>query len=272
MLFNGHISVQLVPLPSMQSMIKSLQTYLETHHSHLTLVHTSTLYYYRESRFVAFRKGSKLYIHVQVPLSSFEPRFRIFALEKLPLAVPGTDAQYTILAHNVRAIGFSDKHYFEITDQMDLANIPKYINLNRSPIHLMSRDYPSCTVALLDGNLRAIRKLCEFHVVNGPVPKTIVRLSPTRLFVSSVSSLIIQCDQTTVDKSTETANRQIAIDIPCNCELQVDQYSIPRMARTCEDDPEDYANLTSHTVNLIYLSHFFPESTARPLSRYSIKG
>jgi hypothetical protein len=216
----------------------------------LALVLTSALYYYRESHLVAFRKEAKLYVHVQVSLSSFEPRFRIFALERLPLSVPGTDAQYTILALNVRAIGFSDKHYFEITDQMDLSNIPKYINLNWSPIHLMSRDYPCCTVALLDGNLKAIRKFCEFHVVDGPVPKIIVRLSSTRFFVSNISSLVVQCDQTTMDKSTEVASRKVAIDIPCNCELHLDQYSIPRRGT------RGLYEYHLATVNRIYLSFF----------------
>jgi hypothetical protein len=125
-------------------------------------------------------------LHIQAPLSSYEPRFRLFAIERLPLAIPGTPLHYTILAHPIKAIGVADNHYFEITDEMDLSNIPRYVNLNRSPIHLMDRNIPTCTTALLDGDLQHIKQLCTYHVVAAPLPQKIVRLSSTKIFVSNI--------------------------------------------------------------------------------------
>lgn len=79
MLFNGHNPVQLVPLDSIKLMIKSLQQCIQTYHSYVALLHSNSLYYYRESRFLIFRRECKRYIHVQVPLSSFEPHVEVFA-------------------------------------------------------------------------------------------------------------------------------------------------------------------------------------------------
>jgi hypothetical protein len=66
------IPVSLVPLEDMHSMITSLQLFIREHHSHLTLVHEDLLYYYREAKFVVFRKGSQLLIHVTAPISSLD--------------------------------------------------------------------------------------------------------------------------------------------------------------------------------------------------------
>jgi hypothetical protein len=270
-LFNGHIPVSLVPFEDMRSMITSLQQFIREHHPHLTLVHEDLLYYYREAKFVVFRKDSQLLIHVTAPISSFEPRFRLFALQKLPLAVHGSEGVYSILSHPFKAIAVSDNHYFEISDDMDIASFPRYIDINKSGIHILSKDVPSCSTALLDGDLIAVKKLCTYHVVTGTLPKQVVRLSPTKVFVSNISSLLFQCDSGVINKSSEVRNTQAVLSLPCSCEILADQYVIPRLVRTCSSsDAVDFLNVTAYTVNLVYLSHFFDQSELQKITANTV--
>jgi hypothetical protein len=270
-LFNHHIPVSLVPMQNMQKMLSSLKQFLSTHHPHLSLVHEDIVHYYRQAEFFVIRQNNSLLIHVKAPLSSYEPRFRLYALEKLPLAVPGTPGHYSILAHNVKAIGVSDNHFFEIRDEMDLSSVPRYVNLNRSPIHLMIRNTVTCTTAILDGNLGSIKQLCPYHIVAGPLPRKIVRLSPTKVFVSNITSLIIECDDRTINRTSDLITAQAVINLPCACETIANEYVLPRMVQTCsQNESWEHTNITAYTVNLLYLSHFFPEEDLRHILSDSI--
>jgi hypothetical protein len=270
-LFNGHIPIALVPFEDMRRMITSLQQFLHDHHPHLTLVHDDLLYYYREAKFVVFRKASQLFIHVTAPISSFEPRFRLFSIQKLPLAVHGSEGIYSILSHPYKAIAVSDSHYFEISDEMDIASFPRYIDIHRSGIHILNKDTPSCSMALLDGDLSTVKQLCTYHVVMGPLPQQVVRLSTTRVFVSNISSLLFQCDNGVINKSSEVRNTQAALSLPCACEVLADQYVIPRLVRTCSsNDAVDFLNVTAYTINLLYLSHFFDKSELQKITASTV--
>jgi hypothetical protein len=154
---------------------------------------------------------------------------------------------------------------------MDIASFPRYIDINKSGIHILSKDMPSCSTALLDGDLTAVKKLCTYHVVTGALPKQVVRLSPTKVFVSNISSLLFQCDSGVINKSSEVRNTQAVLSLPCSCEILADQYVIPRLVRTCSSsDAVDFLNVTAYTVNLVYLSHFFDQSELQKITANTV--
>ena len=263
-LFSGHIPVQLVSTQDMQTMISSLRQYLVRHNPHLAFVTEDLLYYYRQARFFIIRHKTNLLLHVIAPLSSVIPHFKLFSLVKIPLAIPGTAQHYTMLGHPVKAIAFGPSHYFEIPQEMDLSKFPRYLNINRSPIAIQDRHKQTCTTALYDGDLQLIRQFCPYHVFAGPLPTTIVRLSPTKIFVSNVSSLVFDCDGQIINKSSALSTPQAVIVIPCACDLLADHYVIPRSVRTCATNDSWDTNVT-YTINLMYLSHFFPMSDIRSI-------
>ena len=77
----------------------------------------------------------------------------------------------------------------------------------------------------------------EFHIVAAPLPKQIVHLSITCIFVSNITSLIIECDDDQViNKTAQVKDTQAIVVIPCTCEVTADQYVIPRLVRTCAND------------------------------------
>jgi hypothetical protein len=264
-LVTGRIPVTLISYKSMIHMIAKMNEYLRTHHPHLMIVKHDPLYYYQKAKFTTFRHGAFLYIHIECPLSSYYPEFKIYSLEKIQLQAHANDNFHTILANDIKLIGFNNRYYFHLENPMTL---PQMININRSPLHLQQRRIPGCVPALLDGDATAIKQHCDFHLVHGYLEPQIIRLSAKRIFLSNISSLWFHCDSGSYNKTDEIQGKQVIIDSICACEIHAGTHILPRLAMSCnETDSRHISNYTTQYVaNYFYLGEYFKQEQLASIS------
>jgi len=106
--------------------------------------------------------------------------------------------------------------------------------------------------------MQQINSLCKYHVPEGRLPVQIIRLSATRVFLSSVPEVTVTCDEA---NSTVMAvnHSQIVYELDCQCALTaVDVYLPPRADTAC--DMKNETALELHPINLRVLNEYFSES------------
>lgn len=99
----------------------------------------------------------------------------------------------------------------------------------------------------------------------------IVRLSFTRIIVSKLSALVIECGNQINNKSSHAVNMQLVLDIPCGREVGSSHFRTPNIVRTCNNsDPTEFSNYRFHAINLLRLSYFSEEVEPENLVENSI--
>jgi len=103
--------------------------------------------------------------------------------------------------------------------------------------------------------MQAVKMLCEYHVVVGLTPVMVVRLTSTRIFLSNVFQVQIDC-QDNITK-TDVNHKQIVLEIGCQCSLTANEIFLPPVADLCELGNGTIAEF--HPVNLRILHEYFSE-------------
>jgi hypothetical protein len=260
-LFAGSITPHLVPHAVLQDTLYQVSNYLIENQPHLQIVHQNPLHYYRTNSFVLFRQGNQVFVQLDCPITSLAEKFIIYKLERIPLLTPGSKGFFTQMNTDIVAIAVTSTHYLTFLEEAEIVAVPKVINLNMSPLTLRDINYPTCATALWRGNAEDLHTFCEYHVINGYLPAQIIRISPTKLFVSNITRLMVQCDKSNFDKSKEVSGgKQILITIPCGCEVIANQFWLPRRLKSCNDTRDNFtATNNLHAINYMYLKQFLTE-------------
>lgn len=261
-LFSGNISPHLVPHETMEQTLDEITSFLNKKNPHLEIVHKNPLYYYRTQDFIVFRQAHTVFIQVECALSSLPYKFIIYKLDKIPLLTPGSEGFYTILDTPIKALAitWTKTHYITFLEEAEIVAIPKFVNLNQSPLLLRDINHPTCETALWNGNVDRLHTHCAYHVVKGPIPAQIIRLSTTSIFVSNLSKLIIECDDQTVNKSQEVAGRQMVLNTYCGCDIIANEIWLPRKVRSCNNTRRNFTvNNSLHAINYMYLRQFLAD-------------
>jgi hypothetical protein len=250
----------LVPHDVLKRALNHLSEFLAERHSHLTITHTDLHYYYKQANFFVFRRRNRLYIHLECPLSSFAPLFQIYTLETVPLAIPATPNVFSSIDTSVKLIGVGSGFYFW-TDQISaFAHPSSDLDLSTSTIQLRDIKIPSCVVGLIQGDINMIKRFCAYQIIQNSLPAQLIKLSPNRVFVSNVSSLLIQCDAYTEIKTHLAVDQQVVLDVPPGCDLLSGQLFVPRTMQTSNlSDTFESSNSTFYLTNYPYLSEWFSD-------------
>jgi hypothetical protein len=59
-----------------------------------------------------------------------------------------------------------------------------------------------------------IKRFCAYQIVQNSLPAQLIKLAPNRVFVSNVSSLLIQCDSHTEIKTHLAVDQQVVVSVP----------------------------------------------------------
>jgi hypothetical protein len=248
----------LVPHHVLKQALNHLAEFLSERHSHLKITHTDLHYYYKQAKFFVFRRKNRLYIHLECPLSSFAPLFQIYTLETVPLAVPASTNVFSRMDTSVKLIGVGSEFYFW-TDQISaFTQPPADLDLSTSAIQLRDIKIPSCVVGLIQGDISIIKRFCAYQIVQNSLPAQLIKLAPNRVFVSNVSSLLIQCDSHTEIKTHLAVDQQLVVSVTPGCDLWSDELFIPRTMQTSNlNDTYENSNSTLYLTNYPYLSEWF---------------
>ncbi len=186
---------------------------------------------------------------------------RLYEVLRTPLEIPGDD-KYSQLDDLPFAVAYDSEsqHYVSFDNEAQIP-IGDHLDTRTTSAHLRPHRIPSCLTALLENNINMINALCKYHVIEGRLPTQIIRLSATRIFLSSVSQVTITCDDT--QNTTEIAinHSQIVFEIGCQCDLTALDVYLPPIADICRTENETIIEL--HPINLRVLHEYF--STAELL-------
>ena len=262
-LFSGNISPHLLSHTTLEETLNTISDYLAKNQPHLQIVHRNPLHYYRTNEFLLFRRENHVFLQLECPLSSLADKFVIYKFEKIPLITPGSPGYYSVLDTPLMALAVASTHYLTFYEESEIVSVPQVLNLNRSPLTLRRINFPSCEMAIWQGNVDKLHELCSYHVVKGDLPAQIIRLSSTSIYVSNITKLVIECDDTTVDKTNEIKGKQLVMNIPCACEVTANQFWIPRRVKSCNDTNGNFTSHSLHTINYMYLRQFLTEDFER---------
>jgi hypothetical protein len=250
----------LVPHDILKQALNHLAEFLSERHSHLKITHTDLHYYYKHAKFFVLRRKNRLYIHVECPLSAFAPLFQIYTLETVPLAVPASPNLFSGIDTSVKLIGVGSEFYFWSDQISAFAHLSSDLDLSTSPIQLRDIKIPSCVVGLIQGDVTMIKRFCAYQIVQNSLPAQLIKLAPNRVFVSNVSSLIIQCDSHTEIRSHLAVDQQLVVSVTPGCDLLSGEIFIPRSMQTSDlNDTYESSNSTLYLTNYPYLSEWFSD-------------
>lgn len=255
-LLNGKLTPLLLPTSVLESTLTDIKSLLVSkyHGFHLNLKSVQDVY--SQSKFLAARNGTKLYVTLKIPVSSFEKPLTVFKIASLPVPINETSAHATqILELQDYFVISPDHQYYTTMTHYDIfacqgSNVKYCVSsLALSPVTKMS-----CVLALFANDKTNVKTHCNFRYLQNVITSKIVELSPNVLLLYRTPLLSLECVK---GHRMEKGCDFCMFNIPCRCAILTnDYYFAPRLSMCHHHD-----NITVvHPVNLALLQHFFDES------------
>jgi len=282
-LMSGQIPHFILSHRTLLDALNRVQGYLDRNQPHLVLSRFDHSYYYLEANFKTFRKGNTLVLILDAPVTKrvFSSAFQLYELVKLPLLTPEPRKFYTMLATNIKIIGFSrDSEYLiQILDNSEIPHGTVWHAAEQSLVFL-DRAKLTCARALIEGQLSDIKSFCRYNIHKAPVPRGIIRLYANTFLLTNISILSLHClsqDFNATDQITYLTDIQTIQTFDCNCDrINADEFRIVADLDHCNDSNDISTVYDIHfPINLAYLSHYFGDDqlfnlTADAFLNYSV--
>jgi len=145
-----------------------LDSFLQTNNFELRLLQTDLKYYYKQACFHSYRYTNFIVTVIQAPLTiaQLNRLINVYYLYKISLAAQNGKDHYTMIATNIKALIFHrDLDYY--LSNLDEAYLPTSdtLDLKNSPLLLKTGSKMSCGLALIEGDLNALKTYCRYHIV-----------------------------------------------------------------------------------------------------------
>ena len=262
----GRMSHFLLPHQQLESSLQWFQEYLEQHHSNLFLLHTDLQYYYRHAVFHVFKHNNHLVINTDVPLTvrGLLHDMIVYRIRPIPLSSPDGDQRhhtklhldFDAVIHNV------DAQYYAVV--YDLQELPAHevINLQSSSLTLRSRDYESCALMLMEGNLRQIQTHCRYDLVLSPLPTSMLKVSEHWVLLSNITEMALNCPAHNHSAVIKLEKLQSLYYLSCGCTISAGTFVMIESSIECTDNDNITAQQTAvrHIANLPYITAFVEQS------------
>ena len=188
----------------------------------LSLVVIDLSFYYQNMLRTFLHSGSKLYIHLSVPVAKRPSFMNLFHIRTFGIPINSRHMGYTQVKNVPKAILVDNQLqvFTEIKDdELDRCSMD-HILLCPFPLPVISFKHPSCALALFLDNATLARKLCQFDIKPFlPAPTFFEAVSPTEFVIShSTSNFSMNCG----GKHIEMAPCDVCIlKLKCECTVQV---------------------------------------------------
>ena len=275
-LMAGNIPHFLLPHDNLTYALDLIQRHLDSEQPHMTLSRRDLAYYYNEASFKTFRKDNVLFIVIRAPVivRTFDARFQLYDVVKLPLLIPDKNDFYCRLATDIKAVAFArDSEYIiQITEgnQVPIGNVWQ---VNDGALAIIDRAHFTCARALIDGNLPNIKIFCRYLVHKPPFPRGVIKIAPNIHLLTNISVVKMRChgqsfrDNVTTHV-THLRDLQVVHTVDCHCDvIMADEYRIIADLGVCNDSQEISAAVAiEFPINLVYLSEYFEFSDLSNIS------
>ena len=243
-------------------LIKSLnylQWYLNNTRPELTVLRQDVKYYFHQGKFNVFRHNRQLVIVLKVPLTLHEltNTLDVLELQKIPLLSPNSADHYTMLATDFDVIAYHrDVEYYLTAPQLSDV-MTDILDLRTTTVILRQRSVPTCALQLIEGDLQQIKSHCVFHVITGPLPRGVFRLTERSLLFSNITKVTVRCRNNDTVQTFTPHHIQTVYDQHCACQISADEFFVPEASLHCQNPDNMTFDFTpKFLINLPFLSAF----------------
>lgn len=265
MLMAGNVPHLIVSHDVLASALEHVQTHLQATVPPMSLCRHDFAYYYKHAAFSIFRTTNFLIVLIEAPVTvnSLNHPFTIYELFHLPLPTPETDSFYTLLSTDIHFIGFSrDADPVIQIPQGHILPTDAVWLLTDTPADFLDRSTQTCALALITGDLSAIKNLCRYGIHKTPIPRGVIRLYDNTFLFTNISTLQMHCLATNASsmlRSYKLTELQSVHAFSCQCDfIAGDEFRLIVDRDSCnETDNISVWFEVRFPINLVYLSEYF---------------
>jgi len=286
LLLSGNIPHSIVSHKAMQDALDTIRNHLNNTAPHMLLCRSDLNYYFSEAKFHTFRSGDILFLIIQAPVTTkfFAHPINLYELIKFPVPTPESSRYYTMLATDIKMLGFSHSadYILEIPEGRPIPFESVWPSTSQA-VRLLDRSKHSCAAALINGDLLSIKSFCRFNVNKAPFPRSATRLYKNSYLLTNISTVDMHClNQTSQHISQHETfhltHIQQVYSFRCYCDMiQADEYLLTTDSNLCNESQSISSTVdVQFGINLAYLSEFFDMSnfynlTADSLLNHSVE-
>lgn len=271
LLHTGVLSTNLVPTTILSQLINNISDALMHTHPDLQVAYSDISKYYKMSKIHAIAKNNILYLHLQIPLKSFDSLFKLYHTQTYPIPVRQHHVNVTrqnamtVIEDVSRYIAISENNdfYIELSDS-DLMSCTgnEFLECSK-PKSLVRSTYPSCTSALFFNNTDQVLDLCNILYSDD------ISIEPVMVYLDKGEILIISDPMDLTLSCFAKPPRIIShsgfskIKIPCGCTITSKYLLIPTSHNNCQYSD----SIISHVLptNILYLNVIMPQIGSIPI-------
>ena len=192
----GHIPNFILPHDTLIDALEQIQAHLDENQGHMVLSRKDHAYYYMEASFKTFRKGNTLFLVINAPvtLRALSMPFQLYDLMSFPLATPQTEDFYSMLATEIKSLAFSpDADLIVQINDGHVAPATSVWYSADSVLSFIDRQWPTCVLAIVIGNLADLKTYCRYTVHKTPYPRSVVKLTGNTFLLTNITALRLRC-------------------------------------------------------------------------------
>lgn len=255
-MYRHRLPSKFVPTDVLKPVLNHIQSVLANNNL-FSLTHTDISYYHNEAHTSYYMEGDDLFINLEIPISSYQGHFNVFAVNTFPLPTTHTVKGYTQIQAPTDYFGITLDHQFFLTMsthqwlQCHGTNL-KYCTHVYS---VMQTSQELCITALFYGNLFKIKEHCTVAFKTDNSEAQILKINQTTYLLSLTnvdmeSPWTVRCQ----GKPAVTVNpfELGYLSLNCSCEVRSDQFwLLPSLDNCIQDAPFRI----QYPVNVIEMMH-----------------
>ncbi len=256
-LANGVISPYLIPVNVLVHTLSKIQHTLTNRFPNFHIANIDARSYYQSANFLFGRRGSKLFITLKIPLTSFKSTLYMYKVRSYPVPINKTSSHASqILDLPDYYISTESNDYYSFVSSADLAVCTR----KKAVICPFSNAFHpstslSCTSSLFTNHKSNIFKLCDFRFRIDALLPQLTELTPSTVLAYDIDLIAVDCNS---HQKMLQGCKFCVLHVPCRCSLSTkDLYFPPRLA-SCSDVQETIS--VEHPINLALIQSFFNDS------------
>ena len=87
LLLIGKISFRILPIERLEKIYRIIQTYLNTERSSFFITNPNPISFYNASTFPFYTTTDNIYLHLKIPLCSYQATFEVYKIITIPLPI-----------------------------------------------------------------------------------------------------------------------------------------------------------------------------------------
>lgn len=219
-----------------------------------TIVSNNPLDYYKHARFVHTRKGDKLLITVDFPLTAFETPFMMYEIVLNDMPVPHNEDTAMRLKTDIKGIAVGNPGHevlFLELNEFDLWEMKSSVFQHKERRVFQQNWGKSCVISIYRDNAARIKMFCDYQILPGKMVPSVKWLHDDNFLMTAIESYTIRKES---NMTVNTGCTQCVLTIPHQGSLETNDFLI-----TGGYGNNDEQDTIKYLINKPIASHFFSD-------------